>query len=133
MTGIVENVEVTKEIYDVYRRLGYNANYRERKAVRNEILFSHLIGGGEGGIDNFHEFRLDGEDPQLILDNNKSMKELKNALGKLTDEEVRLLLTFFISGKSERRFAAEQGLSQMTFRYRKEKVLKKLRQLLLNK
>jgi RNA polymerase sigma factor (sigma-70 family) len=133
ITGIFDDVEVTKEIYDTYRRFDYNTDYRERKARRNETLFSYLVGGENGGIENFHECRIDDEDPQLILDKTESIKEVNNAIGLLTDEEVRLLLTFFFSGKSERKFAAEHGISRKTFRYRKEKTLKKLRQILLEK
>jgi DNA-directed RNA polymerase specialized sigma24 family protein len=132
-TGMLEDVEVTKEIYDTYRRLGYNANYRERKARKNETLFSHLIGGGDGGVENFHECRLDDEDPQLILDKRESIRELIEAIGQVPYDEVRLLLAFFLSGKSERKFAAECGMPHKTFYYRKEKILKRLRRILFEK
>jgi RNA polymerase sigma factor (sigma-70 family) len=95
-------------------------------------MFSELI-GGENGYENFHEFASSDEDPQLITINSETTNELNHALSKLTKEEIVLLRDFFMSGRSERRVAAEYGISHMTLRYRKEKILDKLRRIMSGK
>ena len=61
MTGECELVQVTKEVFDTYRRTGWNAKYHTRRSSSRETRMSALIGGENGGYERFHEF-IDYED-----------------------------------------------------------------------
>ena len=55
-TRKIERVTVTHEVYNAYRRSGWNIADNNQSFFKHEIQMSSLIGGEDGGYDNFREF-----------------------------------------------------------------------------
>ena len=60
-TRKIERVTVTHEVYNAYRRSGWNIADNNQSFFKHEIQMSSLIGGEDGGYDNFREFIGDPE------------------------------------------------------------------------
>ena len=52
-TRKIERVTVTHEVYNAYRRSGWNIADNNQSFFKHEIQMSSLIGGEDGGYDNF--------------------------------------------------------------------------------
>lgn len=126
-SGEYEDVEVTEEVYNVYRRTGWNMDKNDAKHFANSTPFSSLIGGDDGAYENFSEFISDADNPLLIMTDKLSRQTLRRALDALSDEEYRLISAIYISGKSEREYAEETGIPPMTVHDRKVRILKKIK------
>ena len=73
-TRKIERVTVTHEVYNAYRRSGWNIADNNQSFFKHEIQMSSLIGGEEGGYDNFREFIGDPE----AVDNEKTAATIRN-------------------------------------------------------
>ena len=62
-----ETVKVNKEVFEVFRRTGWNIKKQDKRFFNHEIQSSCLIGGDDGAHENFHEF-IDAENtPENIF------------------------------------------------------------------
>lgn len=118
---------MTEEVYNVYRRTGWNMDKNDAKHSANSTPFSSLIGGDDGAYENFNEFVNEDDNPLLIVTEKLSRQSLHSALDALSDEEYRLISAIYISGKSEREYAEETGIPPMTVHDRKVKILMKIK------
>ena len=75
-TRKIERVTVTHEVYNAYRRSGWNIADNNQSFFKHEIQMSSLIGGEDGGYDNFREFIGDPE----AVDNAVAERMLLEAL-----------------------------------------------------
>lgn len=126
-SGKYEDVEVTEEIYNAYRRTEWNIDKNDSKHSANATPFSNLIGGEDGAYENFSEFVNEDDNPLLIVTDKLSRQTLRRALNALSDEEYRLISAIYISGKSEREYTEETGIPQKTVNDRKRRVLIKIK------
>jgi len=130
LTGTIQDIEVTEEVYRVYRRTIWEIKNRDRSFRKHEILFSSLIGGADNGYEAFHEFVSDSDNPKLIVLDQLTLEQLATALGKLTPDEFDLIRAIFVSRKSEQTYADELGVYQNAVHKRKKRILKKLKTIL---
>jgi len=130
VTGQFEDIEVCEDIYNGYRRSGWAIKRNNGRFRENEITFSDLKGGMDGAYENFDEFRSDQNNPALLVAEELTLQDLRQALINLTDDERRLHQAIFLEGKSERQTAAELDWPYMTVHDRKIRLLRKLKKLL---
>ena len=56
MTGQYELIQVTKEVFQTYRRTKWNIEDSTERFFKHETQMSSLIGGENDGYERFHEF-----------------------------------------------------------------------------
>ena len=56
MTGEFELVQVTKEVFQTYRRTKWHIEDSTERFYKHETQMSSLIGGENDGYERFHEF-----------------------------------------------------------------------------
>ena len=58
MTGQYELIQVTKEVFQAYRRTKWNIEDSTERFFKHETQMSSLIGGENDGYERFHEFMI---------------------------------------------------------------------------
>lgn len=130
MTGKPEKVEVTKELYLVYRRTEWNIKDNDESFSKHEIQFSSLIGGENRNYENFHEF-VDFESAlDIIYEKEMLYKELNLIIENLSQKDKELLSALFEDGLSESEYAKKISVTQQAISKKKLKILKKIKNLL---
>ena len=132
-SGSYQDVEVTQEVYNCYRRTGWRIQKNDQRFFAHEIQFSSLIGGGDSAFENFSEFHSLAHDPQHILCVSTEDLRIFEAFCKLSPSDQRILRLLVIEGNSERWYASRTGLPQQTVHNRKRNALRKLERLLKTK
>ena len=130
-TSRYEDVEVTKEVYNEFRRGEWRIEKNDDKHRANETPFSELIGGDDGAFENFSEFIDNSQNPECIFDEHAKIKDLYSALSMLSDLDKQLLQALFFDGLTERQYAELQGVSQPTIHWKKVRILKSLKKCFL--
>ena len=124
-----EEVEVTREIYQAYRRTGWGIENNDASFFAHEIQMSGLIGGEEGAYENFKEF-IDTENiPDNTVLKIVEIEALRKAISVLPDADKALIRALFYDGLTEREYAKVTGLPQKTINNRKLAIIRKLRKL----
>ncbi len=126
-SGEYEDVVVTEDVYNAYRRTEWNADKNDAKYSANNTPFSSLIGGEDGAYENFKEFVSDDCNPLLIMTDKLLRQTLHRALNALSEDEYCLISAIYISGKSEREYAKETGIPQKTINDRKRRIIIKIK------
>lgn len=109
-----------------------------REKSRHQYLKELSKRFGEFSYDSLATDEFDGE---MILVDNKSdvhqiveekllVDKLHHALDMLTEEENKIIQALFFEELTERQYATEQGVSQTTIHKKKQRILKKLKNLL---
>lgn len=129
-TRAYHDVEVSRAIYNCYRRTAWVIQKNDKRFYANEIQFSSLIGGLDQAFENFSEFQSTADDPQQLLCNAALSQKVAEAFWRLTPSERHILQMLVIEGHSERWYAARTGLPQKTISNRKIRALKKMRRFL---
>ena len=80
--------------------------------------------------DNARQFSDAGESVEDAVLRKLAEDELHRALEKLTDEEYALVYALFFEGKTERSYAKELGVSQVAVHKKKQRILKKLKEII---
>lgn len=130
VTSKYEEITVSKAVYDEYRRGEWRIDKNDDKHSANETPFSALIGGEDGGYENFSEFVSDEDNPERILFNADRLKELREAIESLDESDRALVKAIFFEGMTMRQCSQKLGVPLMTLQYRKEQALKKLKNIL---
>lgn len=125
-TGLYEEVTVTKEVYQEYRRGEWRICKNEDKHRANEISFSALIGGEDTEFERFREFADTEQSPEIIIMKKALRSELHQAIDSLDESDRSLIRAIFYEGKSEQEIAERSGITQQTISKRKSKILNKL-------
>lgn len=132
ITGKTEKVEVTKDVYIVYRRTEWNIRDNDDSFSKHEIQFSSLIGGENGNYENFHEF-VDFESTlDVIYEKEMLYKKLNFIIESLSSKDKELLCALFEEGLTELDYASKINVSQQAISKKKLKILKKIKKLLKN-
>jgi len=116
-----EKVSVSEEVYRAFKRPAWAE--RKRRQVRADHELS-LEAFAEDG------FELPSGDPLVdeIVADKILLDMLMSALDELAADERRLIDALYFDGKSERDVATEIGVPQTTLNYRKNKILKWLKE-----
>ena len=69
-------------------------------------------------------------DVHQIVEEKLLVDKLHHALDMLTEEENKIIQALFFEELTERQYATEQGVSQTTIHKKKQRILKKLKNLL---
>ena len=113
LTKQYEDVVVTKNVYDKYRRTEWNIKDNNESFYDHEIQLSGLIGGAEEAYENFREFLEDVNVPENIFMTRVGIYEVQRAFARLSDQERELInaLYYADSGDPDRllRSASQRG------------------------
>jgi len=134
-------IEVSDEIYQVYMQGDRKMRYfetdlkTERTILAEDGTVQRVIPSREDSLDrlmddNARQFSDAGESVEDFLLRKLAEDELHRALEKLTDEEYALVYALFFEGKTERAYAKELGVAQVTVHKKKQRILKKLKEIL---
>lgn len=126
-----EDVEVTKEIYDEYRRGEWRIDKSDDRYKANETPFSALIGGEDGAYENFSEFVDDSQNPEMLLAEQGQIEALYAAINELSEADRELIQAMFCDGLTEREYAELKGVTQPTIHWKKVRILKILKNFLM--
>lgn len=126
-TSQYEDIEVTKEVYNEFRRGEWRIEKNDDKHRANETPFSELIGGDDGAFENFSEFIDNSQNPECIFAEHVRIETLYSAMNMLSDLDKQLLQALFFDGLTERQYAELQGVSQPTIHWKKVRILKYLK------
>lgn len=88
-TSQYEDIEVTKEVYNEFRRGEWRIEKNDDKHGANETPFSELIGGDDGAFENFQEFFDNQNTPELQFEKSELINFLYCALDELRYEDCR--------------------------------------------
>lgn len=129
-TSQYEEVLVSQEIYDEYRRGEWRT--RKSKALHRtrEVLFSALTGGEDGAYENFKEFVEAINTPEEFVVKKALRGALSRAIAELDWPDQVLIQSLYVEGESELECAAKLGITQQAVSKRKKMVVKKLRKIL---
>ena len=130
-TSRYEDIEVTKEVYNEFRRGEWRIEKSDDKHRVNETPFSELIGGNDGAFENFSEFIDNSRNPERIFAEHVQIETLYSAMNMLSDLDKQLLQALFFDGLTEREYAELQGVSQPTIHWKKVRILKFLKKFFL--
>lgn len=99
----------------------------EFRAAGDNLSLDYTIEDDEGNEKSWLEdLRDDGPDVQTITEERDLMNALHQMLKEL-DPDSRRICELIMTGKSERDIASELGISRNTYTYRRDKVLRILR------
>ena len=134
-------IEVTEEVYQVYMQGDRKMRYfetdlkTERTILVKDGTVQQVIPSREDSLDrlmddNARQFSDAGESVEDAVLRKMAEDELHRALEKLTDEEYAFVYALFFEGKTERTYAKELGISQVAIHKKKQRILKKLKEIL---
>lgn len=129
-TSQYEDVAVTKEIYNEFRRGEWKIKRNNRKHRANETPFSLLIGGADGSFENFTEFVFTEDDPADHYMDKLLRSALQHAMEDLPEKDKALIHALFYENLTERAYAEQLGVCQSAVHKRKRRILVKLKKIL---
>ena len=139
-----EQVAVSEEVYLAYmrpvwaerKRRDSESRCRDSKGVRcagDCKLCVRLRTGKPLSLDKFLEDGFEVADPNGVeeaVEEKELRSALRDALAALPEDERRIIRIAF-QGKPEREAAAEAGLARSTFTYKRDKIVAKLKNILV--
>ena len=128
--GRFETVEVTEEVYRTYQRTEWNIDDNDASFYGHEIQFSSLIGGSEDTFQNFREF-IDSENtPEKVIEEKVLIETLLEAIATLGEKDFELIQALYFDGTSEAMYAKKKGVTQQMISKKKQRILKKIKNIL---
>lgn len=127
------HVNVSKDVFDEYRRGIWRMRKNDSKHSRDTILFSELKGGEEDTYDNFHEFVNPGTNPENILADKTKKEKLREVILSLKPKEQKLIKALFFDGVEEKDYASSIGKTPKQIYKRKYRIFKKIKKILEKK
>ncbi len=124
MTGKYDDVAVTKDVFNAYRRTDWNIKDDDERFYEHEIQFSGLIGGEDNGFENFDEF-IQHETPESLMINIENKKMIREVISNLDESERELFIALWIKGMSAREYARKIGVQHSVINYQRQSILKK--------
>lgn len=130
ITCQIVEVEVSQEVYEEYKRAGWRDEKNDRSFFEHEIQFSILIGGKDGGFENFHEFISESDRTAKAVIEKALIREVLTAIGKLKTSDRRLIEMIYFENLTERECAKKLVTTQQNIHKKKERILCILNKLL---
>ena len=131
-TYIVESYDPAHEVYNAYRRSGWNIADNNQSFFKHEIQMSSLIGGEDGGYDNFREFIGDPEAVDNAVAERMLLEALYKALDQLSESDCDLIRALYFEGKTLSEYGEEKGCAISTLSERRKRILRDLKKVLKN-
>ena len=131
-TSQYEDVEVTKEVYDEYRRGEWRIKKNDDRHKAHETPFSELTGGDNGAFENFKEFADTKNTPENALMRKERILLANSALCGLSVTMRRRFLTHYQDRLTAKRIAKIEGVSEYTVKESLKVARKKLDRFLAN-
>ena len=135
-----QTFEVSRELYEVYYKGRRKEKYftqdlkQEHTRVDQETGQITVIPSREDSYERLLEaekqFAEDAEDIEDVAIRAVMLEKLAAALHTLTDEEKTIIHALFYQEVGEVELAKRMGIPRTTLRSRKDKILKKLKELL---
>jgi RNA polymerase sigma factor (sigma-70 family) len=134
-------IEVSEEVYQAYMQGDRKMRYLEKDLKTERIILNddgavqRSIPSREDSLDrlmegNARQFEDSGESVEDAVLRKLAEDDLHRALKKLTDEENALIYALFYEGMTERAYAKKLGVYPNAVHKKKQRILKKLRELL---
>jgi RNA polymerase sigma factor (sigma-70 family) len=127
MTGQYELIQVTKEVFQTYRRTKWNIEDSTERFFKHETQMSSLIGGENEGYERFHEFIDYDNTPENQAIEEMVFQSLRNVLDLLPPKDYELVYELYFKNRTERECAQRLGMSQQAVHERKKRILKKIK------
>ncbi len=118
-----EWIEISKEVYSVYKR-SYQKMYRVLKKESDSVDYY-------GDIEILAESCVNQDLIEEIVLNDKK-RLLHKIMKNLSDEELFLIKSIYFDDMKEKELAEKLNVSQQLIHYRKKKILKRLKIYLLD-
>lgn len=134
-------VDVSEEVYQTYMQGDRKMRYFERDLKTEWTILTdggttqQIIPSREDSLerltdDNAMQFSDFGESVEDAVLRKLDEDALHRALEKMTDEEYALVHALFYAGLTERAYARELHISQAAVHKKKQRILKKLKEIL---
>lgn len=130
VTKKYEQIAVSEEIYNAFRRTGWNIDDNDDSFFAHEIQISSLIGGKDNSFENFKEFISESNKVENAVIKNSEKSMLYKAISKLSFSEQNLIKALYFDRLTESEYAGLVNTSQQSVNKRKKRILKKLEKLL---
>lgn len=127
MTGQYELIQVTKEVFQTYRRTKWNIEDSTERFFKHETQMSSLIGGENDGYERFHEFIDYDNTPENQAIEEMVFQSLHSVLELLPPKDYELIYELYFKNHTERECAQRLGMSQQAIHERKKRILKKIK------
>lgn len=125
-----EQIAVLEEMYNAFRRTGWNIDDNDDSFFAHEIQMSCLIGGKDNSFENFKEFISESNNVENAVIKNSEKSILYKVISKLSFSEQNLIKALYFDGLTESEYAGLVNTSQQSVNKRKKRILKKLEKLL---
>lgn len=122
-----DKVMVSKEVYLAYWQHTNRENYLERLDRQNKLLFFSDVDHDGNFVDNLADKSVDVE---KLVETKEAIEALNTALSELNDEEREIINALYFQEETTRVVANRFGLPQTNLIRRRNKILKKLREIL---
>lgn len=137
ITRTYEDVEVTKEVYEVYRRSQWAEENDDRRFYTHQIPFTDLTGNEDDIEENFHEFveaSVLRFEESFFKDPEVDVKGLvRDVLSSLKEKDRMIIEEFYFKNKTEQEIADVLGVGQAAVCKRKQRILLRLKKEILKK
>lgn len=124
------SIQVTKPIFDEYRRGIWRIHKNNKKHAKQSTVFSTLKVGDDGTFDNYHEFIVDESDPINVVIDKFDKTKLRNAILRLNDNEKELINSLYFESVSASEYARRIGKSPQYVCQSRNCILKKIKSFL---
>lgn len=121
-----QRIEVSEDVYRAYYQEREHEKYLEKRALGREYSLENSV---EENSRFESAYGLMSPSPEEKLLKAMEMQALREAVMELGEEERDLIIKIYYQGKDLRTVAAEYGISHTAVIKRRDKILKKLRNL----
>jgi len=119
--------ETSEDVYKTYYKMDRRERYLEERSRKHDISFDALREASYPIEERLREPIIGLEDTII---GKYQIEDLLKKLSILTAYEMWLVEELYSLGKSERQIERESGIPRKTLSYQKQKILKKLRNVL---
>lgn len=120
-------IQITKDVYAIYQR-SYQKMYRDQKRDHKRIVhYQH--------IDDMYSYVINKHKETNLIEEvaKEEIKRLiQTIIRNLPKEEQYIISSLYYEEMTEKQVANYLGMSQQSLHYRKKKILKKMKLILLN-
>ena len=128
VTKQLEEVEVTEEVYTVFKRTRWNLEKNEKRYLRNNINFSELPGDLSEYFENMTSFvEVCDSHYRESISQIELHQILAKALNTLPADDRKLIEALFYEGYSDKAYADKLGVSKQYIGQIKQRILSNLR------
>ena len=127
-----EEIKVTRAVFNEFRRGKWRISKNDDKHSANETPFSSLLGGADGGFENFDEFIDYTHTPQTELERQKSKELACQAIMSLSEVMRKRLILHYEEGLTVKKIAEIEGVSECRVKDSLRLAKKKIKKFLHN-